>query len=132
MSKLIEQINIQIQETQNTLQEQIKIKSLVESLDHEQLPFGSIYGDTLDFDNLSHVEIVALMKVFAAGRWTKTPSDYDARIHYETKLNGIKIRCWSGEPPPNCKIVEEIISVPAQPATTRLRKRLVCTEKVDV
>ena len=90
------------------------------------------YAGQIDFDRLSHPEIIRVIQAFP-GTWEKTPSAESSgtRIDYKTEFSGMKLRCWAGEPPPSCKIVEETVEVPAQPATTRTVRKLVCSEAVS-
>jgi len=92
------------------------------------------YGSQIDFDTLSHPEIIRVIQAFP-GTWVKKPSNESSgtRIDYETEFDGMKLRCWAGEPPPSCKIVEETVEVPAQPASTRTVRKLVCanTERIQ-
>jgi hypothetical protein len=85
---------------------------------------GGHWDGQIDFNHLSHDKIIALIKALG-GKWNKTPGD-GAKIHYETEIKGMKVRCWNGEPPPNCKIVEELQTIPAQPERTITVMRLVC------
>jgi hypothetical protein len=92
---------------------------------------GSIYSASLiDFDNLTHPQIIEVIKTFP-GKWDKTPSSAKSdRIDYITEFDGVRLRCWQGEPPPSCKIVEVMEDVPAQPASQRLVRKIVCPEGV--
>jgi hypothetical protein len=131
---LIDTVKDKITTVQQELENALKIKSFLESLPStilETLPNGYMYGDGIDFDNLSHNKVIEVVRLLG-GRWDKTPSVNDARINYSATINGIKFRCYSGEPPPNCKIVEEQVVVPATPERTVTRKRLVCTEQVTL
>lgn len=85
---------------------------------------GSAWMDQIDFDHLPHAKIISLIKALG-GKWDKTPNG-EGRINYETEIDGIKVRCYNGEPPPNCKIVEELQTVPAVPEHTITVRRLVC------
>jgi hypothetical protein len=88
-----------------------------------ELPFeAKFYGGQVDFDNLTHDKIRLVLKTFKAGKWVKTPMD-GGKVNYETQLDGMRIRCWAGDPPPNCRIVEEVVHIPAR---TEIVKRLVC------
>src|SRR5205814_769409 len=103
-----------------------------EKLDALGLDLSNYFGN-IDFDRLTHSEIVRVIQTFP-GTWTKTPSashDNDPRIDYSTTYDGMKLRCWAGQPPPNCKIVEETVEVPPQPATTKTVRKLVCTEEKE-
>ena len=82
------------------------------------------YVNQIDFDKLTHPQVVEVIKA-VGGKWSKTP-DEGGTINYETTIEGIKLRMWRGEPPPNCKIVEELVEEPAQPARMVTRRRLVC------
>ena len=89
-------------------------------------PLGYTYGP-IDFDNLSHNDIVKVMLAFP-GKWTKTINNL--RIDYRLQVeDNITIRCYSGEPPPSCQIVEKEVEVPETyvPAHTEKRKVLKCT-----
>jgi len=100
-----------------------------EKLDALGFDIGNYFGG-IDFDMLTHSEIVRVIQAFP-GTWEKRPSaaaTADPRIDYSTTYDGLKLRCWAGQPPPNCKIVEETVEVPAQPATKKTGRKLVCTE----
>lgn len=89
---------------------------------------GSSPDGAIDFDNLPHKEIVKVIRHFG-GKWKKTPaSGVVGKIDYETEIDGVRIRCWSGEPPPSCKIVEVEELVPEQiiPASVRKVRKMVC------
>ena len=88
---------------------------------------ASLYGGQIDFDNLSHDKVIEVVKAIG-GKWDKTISygTTEPRIDYKTEKNGIKIRCYQGEPPPNCRIEDVLEVVPAQPERTVTVKKLVC------
>lgn len=91
----------------------------------EKLPFQpSFYNGQCDFDNLKHEEVLAVIKTFKTGKWQKIPAD-NARVNYVSEFDGVAVRCWQGEPPPNCRIVVEEIYVPA---STQKVSRLVCQQ----
>lgn len=92
----------------------------LEGLDTLQLD-AVRYVDQIDFDRLTHPQIIEVVKALG-GRWSKTP-DEDGTINYEAAFDGLKVRMWRGEPPPNCKVVEEIVEEPARLVTKR---KLVC------
>src|SRR5580692_5573396 len=93
------------------------------------LPDGLVFGENrLDFDRLDHGKVIEVVKALG-GEWKKKPTDgVDARIDYEAEIDGMTVRCWAGEPPPSCRIVEVDEEVPAEPATVRKVKKLVCKE----
>lgn len=79
----------------------------------------------IDFDHLSHADIIKVIQAIP-GKWDKEPCSQGATINYSTKRNGLNFRCWAGEPPPNCKIIEVLETVPAQPETVRTVRKLQC------
>jgi len=93
------------------------------------LPEVSLCNTKVDFDQLSHADVIRVVQALP-GKWSKTLSTVSGRIDYTAQIDGMTIRCWAGEPPAACKIVEETVVVPAQPATTVTVRRLVCPEGV--
>ena len=91
------------------------------------VPFpGILYGDCgFDYDNLTHDQVIQVIKTWG-GKWEKRP--VEDRVDYRLDVDGFTVRCYRGEPPPNCKIVEVEEYVPPQPATTRTIRKLVCQE----
>jgi len=83
------------------------IQANKEILEKLNLKF-SVYGDMVDFDNLQRPDVVRVLKAFG-GHWVKAPS-LSGGIHYTNKVkhDGFEVRCYNGEPPPSCKIVEKI------------------------
>lgn len=108
------------------LERRLKMIESVPGLESIELD-ASFFGDQIDFDHLEHDKVVTVMKALNAGKWSKTPAD-NATVHYETEFSGVKVRCYQGKPPPNCKIVEELQDVPEQiiPAKTITIRKLVC------
>jgi hypothetical protein len=89
------------------------------------------YSNLMDFDHLPHAEVIKVIRAFG-GKWTKTPADNNT-IHYETTLpDGKRIRCFQGQPPPSCRIIEVEEHVPAVtlPATTRKVKKMICSPEM--
>ena len=85
---------------------------------------GEFFGkNCYDFNSLNHQQVMLVIQVFG-GKWSKTPNE--STIDYETEFDGYRVRCWQGEPPPACQIVEVEEFVPAQPSTTRKVRKLVC------
>lgn len=96
----------------------------LDTLGLEQLTVeAQMFGSQIDFDNLSHAQIIQVIKAIG-GKWKKTPND--ERVDYLTVKNGITIRCWKGEPPPNCHVEEVLVTIPAQPERVVTQKKLVC------
>ena len=89
------------------------------------------YRNCIDFDNLKHDQIVTALKLWP-GKWNKEYTD-TARITYTLKGDDFMVRCWNGEPPPNCKLVKEIITIPSRyvPEHTEERLKLVCNDNGD-
>lgn len=88
------------------------------------LPEGQFFGQVcFDFDNLSHEQVIEVIKAIG-GKWEKELSSGTGdRINYKGELHGQVVRCYAGGPPPNCKVVEWAEEVPAQ---TIMRRKLVC------
>lgn len=105
----------------------LKLLASVPGLETLEVPV-SFCGSMLDFDNLKHEQIALVMKVLNGGKWTKTPAA-NGTINYTSKVGGIDIRCYQGEPPPNCKVVEYFEEIPEEiiPAKTVTKRKLVCT-----
>lgn len=84
----------------------------------------------VDFDNLEHKDVVKVIRAFG-GKWKKTPAS-DNTINYEGEFAGVKIRCYAGQPPPSCKIIEVEEHVPEQiiPASVRKVRKMVCLPEV--
>ncbi len=86
-----------------------------------------IYDNQFDLDNLPHKEVVKLIRALG-GKWKKSASATANRINYETMVDGMIVRCWAGEPPPSCKIVEveELVPEKVIPAHTRKVTKMIC------
>jgi hypothetical protein len=121
--KLIKRLN----DEKVLLDERIRKLELVTGLDTIELD-ATFYGTDIDLDNLKHSQVLEVMKALNAGKWTKTPGD-NGTVHYTTKLGEVSVRCYQGEPPPNCKIVEYLEEVPEQiiPARMIIKRKLQCT-----
>lgn len=88
--------------------------------------------DKVDFDFLSHADVVRVMQAFPAGKWNKELAGAsEGKIHYEAVYCGIPIRCYAGEPPPHCQVVDEEVIIPAQPERKEIRKKLVCKPETE-
>lgn len=86
------------------------------------LPMPTLYGVQLDFDRLKHDQVIQVMLAIP-GKWDKTPTD-EGRVHYQTTTaEGIRVRCWQGEPPPSCHVEPYDIVEPEKRVT---KYRLVC------
>lgn len=81
---------------------------------------GVVY---IDWNSLSHDQVMKVVIAFG-GRWERKPNG--DRINYSKLVDGIMLRCYQGQPPPNCQIVYEEYEIPAQPAKTGRRAKMVC------
>lgn len=87
----------------------------------------SLCGGSIDFDNLSHTDVIRVIQAFG-GKWTKTLSEENIHYTRNEPIGSLYIRCYNGTPPPNCQIIEEEVEVPKEiiPAQTKVVRRLVC------
>lgn len=101
------------------------------------LPDGYMYGERLDFDTLPHAEVIKVVKALG-GKWKKSKNGAkEGRVDYEQKIGPVEVRCWAGEPPPSCRMVEVEEEVPEQiipakpeeiiPAHKVKRFKMICT-----
>lgn len=116
-----------LRETIAQCEDRMKLLASVPGLENLEVPVA-FCGTQLDFDNLKHDQIVLVMKALNGGKWTKTPAE-NGTINYTSKIGEVNIRCYQGEPPPNCKVVEYLEEIPEQiiPAKTVTKRKLVCT-----
>ena len=96
---------------------------LIEQVD--VIPSG--YDMVFDFDYLTHDKIILVIQLFP-GKWEKS-LDGEKITYTREEVEGVTIRCYRGEPPPSCKIVEEEVVVPEHvvPETKKLVRKLVCS-----
>ncbi len=90
-------------------------------------------GSNIDFDNLPHKEVIKVVRAFG-GKWKKIPSPSKVgRIDYEATIDGVAIRCWQGEPPPSCKLIEVEEHIPEQviPAHTVKKLKMSCHPSLE-
>ena len=68
-----------------------------------------------------------MIKLFP-GKWEKRIEGEDSITYTREVVNGWTIRCYAGNPPPNCRIVKEEINVPEErvPAHIETVRKLVC------
>lgn len=97
---------------------------------------GQMYGDhNVDFNLLPHADVIKVIRA-VGGKWKKTlntSADKKPRIDYETEVDGYRIRCWAGEPPPTCRLVEVEEEIPEQviPAHKIKKVKMVCTGQAE-
>ena len=90
-------------------------------------------GNSLDFDWLSHERSIEVIKALG-GKWNKQLNPGDAStIDYTTEIDGVKFRIYGGQPPPSCKVIEEVVVVPSHytPETTKVVRRLQCVPEIS-
>lgn len=119
---LLNTLNYELNQIQDKINWVILNKEKLDTLDSDEFAI-SIVGMGIDFDNLSHEKVIKLVQLFP-GKWDKEPCGH--RVHYTLQQGNFRLRCYAGEPPPNCKIVEVEEVIPAQPERIEKRRRLVC------
>lgn len=135
---------MKVQDTIKELREQItELETRIKWLENhekvlENLPEGSYCGGTLDFDALPHEKVIQVIRKLG-GKWSKSkndvaPGEIGQGIDYVTTIDGMRVRCWAGQPPPSCRWVEIEEVIPAQvipakviPEQRRVVKKLICT-----
>jgi hypothetical protein len=87
--------------------------------------------DKIDIDNPSREQVVKLM-LLLGGKWNKE-TGCGTSINYTRvdPVDGLRVRLWSADPPPSCRIVTEEVHVPEKviPAHTETKTKLVCIEE---
>lgn len=117
--------------------------------DLESLPEGNFCSDRLDFDFLPHAEVIRVIRTLG-GKWKKTQNEHaimpedqkrekGQAIDYERTIGPVTVRCWAGEPPPSCRIVEVEEVIPAHtlpavperhiPEVRKKVRKMICTGK---
>lgn len=84
-------------------------------------------GYYFDLDKCSREEVLEAMELLKAGKWKKSNSSAEGCLDYSAEINGVTVRLWGAAPPGSCRMVELIEEVPAQPATTRVVRKLICS-----
>ena len=82
----------------------------------------------IDFDHLEHEDVIKVIRGFG-GKWNKEVSSVrPGTVNYERQdtIDGLRLRCWGGKPPPSCKLVEVEEIIPAQPARVVKKLKMVC------
>lgn len=127
MHQQIESIDNEIAYLKRKRDSLITLRPIIETLGLYNV---DICGAYLDFNRLSHENVIKVIAAFG-GKWKKE-SGCDETINYvkEEKCGELTIRCWAGEPPASCHIVEEEVEVPEElvPAHTEIRRKLICHE----
>lgn len=103
----------------------------------ESLPEANFCGNRLDFDCLPHPEVIRVVRSLG-GKWKKSKNESanpgKTKIDYEAQMGEIFVRCWGGDPPPSCRLVEVEEDVPEQvipakviPAHKKKVLKMICT-----
>lgn len=91
----------------------------------------SVTNGLIDIDNPSRRDVEKCLYFMKGQKWDKTQNAATrCTLNYITRdefIDGYRVRLWSADPPATCRLVEEEVEVPAQPARKEIRKRLVCT-----
>lgn len=125
IAQLLDQVNGRLEAVEFLLQNEDKF---------ENLPYVSLAGSHLDFDNLEHPEIIAVLRTLG-GKWKKSKASTEGRIDYERKVGRfMTIRCWNGKPPPSCRMVEVEVDVPEEiiPAKPAVPERRIPAHKKTI
>jgi len=98
----------------------------------EKLPPVSLSGGLVDFDRLPHKEVIRVIRTLG-GKWKKSVNVHadpgKTKIDYVAEINGKTFRCWGGDPPPSCRLVEVEEDVPELVIKAHKKKvmKLICT-----
>ncbi len=111
---------------------QERIKWLMKHRDKlADAPKISWYGNQVDFDHLTHKEVVKVVRKFG-GKWNKTATAVAGKINYQTEIEGTIVRCYEAEAPPSCKLIEVEEHVPEKIIPAHTVKKLVMKCHPDV
>lgn len=93
---------------------------------------AEIYSSTqIDINSLEHDEALLVMKALNAGRWERKESGIGGKLDYIATIDGWTVRLWAAGPPDSCRVVEEEYEIPAVPASTGKRKRVICAKGAE-
>ena len=119
---------LNLNEQITTLQKQVEwVQNHRESLDAAPKK-ASFCCEYIDFDRLEHQQVLEVVKLFG-GKWDKNINGDNQSIDYVADVEGQKVRCWSGKPPPQCQIVEIEVEMPAIPAHKETVRKIVCRDE---
>lgn len=133
IDKLIEKLREEIRERDRQIG---FLQAMAEKFEGLELKAEPTFAcGSLDFDRLPHRDVVKVIRAIG-GKWHKTPnagSDNTDKIDYSRQIGDFEVRCWAGEPPPNCKVVEEVVVIPQQiiPEQRKVVKKLVCKPAIE-
>jgi hypothetical protein len=73
----------------------------------------------------------APIRALHAGKWSKgITKENEAR--YSAVVDGVPISVVVSELPPSCKIIEDVVEVPASPARQEIVRRVVCNDATSL
>ncbi len=87
------------------------------------------YPLSIDINQPTREQTLAVIKAIP-GDWEKEASGLEGKIDYLLKKDEFTIRLWASPPPPSCRLIEEEVEIPAQPARKEKRTRLECAPEV--
>lgn len=125
---LLESIDEQIKVKQDLINEINRLREWVEANQEKfnDLPNATIYCYYIDFNSLAHDQVMKVVMRFP-GRWKREPNG--DRLDYTNKVSDeVTIRCYQGQPPPNCRVEYEEVHVPAR---TERRPKFVCNSTAN-
>jgi hypothetical protein len=117
----IERLNAHITSIEAQIRFLRQHADVIDTLGLKPQAFGNC---CIDFNNPSRDVLLAGLKAFG-GDWEKEAMD-GGTVNYSQMINGLSIRFFSAPPPPNCRLEEEEVLIPAQPSRIEKRLKLVC------
>ncbi len=125
---LLEELDQQIADVQRRMERFNRVRSWIEENQQKfaELPNATICGSYIDFDRLAHDQVMKVVLTFG-GKWRRSPNG--ERLDYSCNVNeDITLRCYQGQPPPNCHIEYEEVKIPAR---TERRPKFVCNSTAN-
>jgi hypothetical protein len=121
---LLDELDRQTNELSTQAQLLQRVREFVEQNEEKfkDLPNATCYCiGYIDFDRLPHDQVMKVVIAFG-GRWNREP--VGDRINYVQEVaEGVKVRCYQGQPPPNCRVEYEEVTIPQR---TERRAKIVC------
>lgn len=129
---IIEHIQINIQKRITEIE---ALKNLLKTIPEDGFEIEkshlSFSGNMIDINGPSRKDVEKTLMFLRAGKWEKEKHYDGEKIDY-TSINeivpGFRLRMWGADPPGTCRVIEEEVEIPAQPARIEKRKRIVCKE----
>jgi len=113
------------QENERLQRANLIITKIPEDLQYKAEIFSN---SQIDVNHLEHEEALQVMKALNAGRWERKESGVGGKLDYIATIDGWTVRLWAAGPPDTCRVVEEEYEIPAIPASTGIRKRVICAK----